>query len=479
MLARRRPRVATLALSAVVLGFAALSLLAPSQPGYDAWSWLVWGREVAGLELDTVDGPAFKPLPVVVCAVLSIFGGAAPALWLVVARAGAIAAVLLAGRVAWRLSGGSRVAALAGAVGVALSTGWWWHGSVGNAEGLFLALALGALEAGLTGRLRAALALALGAALLRPESWPFVGLYAAWLWWREPLLRPLVAAALLAIPLLWLGPELLGSGDALRSSQRARIPNPGAPALAEHPALASLGRAASIAFVPVVLAALATVRTPRAWWPAAAGGAWVVLVALMAEGGYSGEPRYALPGVAAIAVSGGAGVGLLWSHAVSPRSAADPAAQAGRGKRVPWERHAGAAPRVAVAVAAVACALAFLPARLGSIHEQLARAGDDAALWGSLDDAVTRAGGRGVILACAATPVTGPYRGPAVAWALRVHKRQVRFGPSPRAVVLRSRIRPGRAIQPPAAGPLIARSARWEVRAPGASRCAGTGGGRG
>jgi hypothetical protein len=38
---------------------ASLSLLAPSQPGYDAWAWLVWGREAAALELDTVAGPAW------------------------------------------------------------------------------------------------------------------------------------------------------------------------------------------------------------------------------------------------------------------------------------------------------------------------------------------------------------------------------------------------------------------------------------
>ena len=44
-----------------------------------------------------------------------------------------------------------------------------------------------------------------------------------------------VLAAL--IPLLWFGPELWGSGDALRASSRANNPNPGSAAFAEHPGL--------------------------------------------------------------------------------------------------------------------------------------------------------------------------------------------------------------------------------------------------
>ncbi|MBI5105807.1 MAG: hypothetical protein HZB46_12665, partial [Solirubrobacterales bacterium] len=103
--------------AALVLAAAAASLLAPSQPGYDAWAWLLWGREVAHLDLDTVDGPAFKPLPVAVTTVLSAFGGAAPELWLVLARAGAIAAVLLGARLAWRLAGGSAAAAAVAGLG--------------------------------------------------------------------------------------------------------------------------------------------------------------------------------------------------------------------------------------------------------------------------------------------------------------------------------------------------------------------------
>ncbi len=35
------------------LALAALSLLLPSVPTYDPWAWIIWGREVAHLDLVT------------------------------------------------------------------------------------------------------------------------------------------------------------------------------------------------------------------------------------------------------------------------------------------------------------------------------------------------------------------------------------------------------------------------------------------
>ena len=40
------------------MGLAAVSLLLPSEPSYDPWAWLVWGREIGPLELDTAGGPS-------------------------------------------------------------------------------------------------------------------------------------------------------------------------------------------------------------------------------------------------------------------------------------------------------------------------------------------------------------------------------------------------------------------------------------
>src|SRR5687768_4233123 len=46
------------------LALAAVSLVLPFEPVFDAWSWLIWGREVADLDLDTSAGASWKPLPV-------------------------------------------------------------------------------------------------------------------------------------------------------------------------------------------------------------------------------------------------------------------------------------------------------------------------------------------------------------------------------------------------------------------------------
>jgi hypothetical protein len=85
--------VPLLVLAALALG---TGLVVAPVPDYDPWMWLLWGREVADGTLSTVDGPAFKPLPVAVCALLSPLGSAAPAAWVLLARVAALAAVLLA-----------------------------------------------------------------------------------------------------------------------------------------------------------------------------------------------------------------------------------------------------------------------------------------------------------------------------------------------------------------------------------------------
>src|SRR5688500_17672941 len=89
--ARARPFTVVVGAS---FALAALSLLLPSTPSYDPWAWLIWGRELASGSLDTTAGPAWKPLPVLVTALLAPFD-AAPELWLLLARAAGVAAVLL------------------------------------------------------------------------------------------------------------------------------------------------------------------------------------------------------------------------------------------------------------------------------------------------------------------------------------------------------------------------------------------------
>ncbi len=299
---------------------AALSALviAPA-PSYDPWAWLLWGREIVHGTLSTAEGPAFKPLPVAVTALLAPLGEAAPVAWVIVARTGAVLAVLLAFRLGRELSGRSRplggtVAGVAAAVAVALTGDLIGYSAAGAEPGWTIALALAGVEAWRAGRPRAALACGVGCALLRVEAWPFLLAFGLVLWRRRPQDRPLLIACALAVPALWLVPEWLGSGDVLRSGARARVPNPGQPATEAVPALAALREAAALPLWPLWAGVVACLALPaaRAARPLlAAGAAWIALVAVMAQAGFSGEPRYSLPGAALIALAGAVGLVAL------------------------------------------------------------------------------------------------------------------------------------------------------------------------
>ena len=164
----------------------------------------------------------------------SLFGNdVAPLLWLWVARAGGLLSLVMAYRVARRLTGGGIPGAIAGFIGAAfLATTYNYarDAALGNSEPLLAALALWAFERHLDGRRDHALYLGFAAALLRPEVWPFLGLYGLWLMVREPELRVRVVAVGVLIPLLWFGPEIWGSGRrsaGLHPRQRPQPPERG------------------------------------------------------------------------------------------------------------------------------------------------------------------------------------------------------------------------------------------------------------
>ncbi|MEJ7783649.1 MAG: hypothetical protein WKF96_02520 [Solirubrobacteraceae bacterium] len=397
--------------------------------------------------MSTAEGPAFKPLPVLATTVLASLGSAAPWLWVLLARAGAIAALVLAFRLARDLAGGSAGAGFMAAVGVMVTGAYVEFGAAGMSEGLLLALALGATQAWRSERPRLALACALACGLIRVEAWPFLLGAAALAWRKRPQDRPLYAAAAAVVPALWFVPELIGSGDLLRSGSRARIPNPGQPALADFPFWASLREAVALVPWPLWIGTLAAALTSRrALFPAAAGAVWILLVAVMAQAGFSGEARYALPGAALIAVSGAAGLALAARRAIQPVS------------RTSWIAHG--------AVVAVVLAALVLPnaARIADVRE------DQAYQWRlqhDLDTAIDRAGGRAAVLGCG-TPHVGPLRGPLFAYALDVPKRTVEPDAAPEApgTVFRSSLtrssEPEPAVVPNGFVP-SARAGPWEV----------------
>jgi hypothetical protein len=404
------------------LALAALSLLLPSAPTYDPWAWIVWGREVAHLDLNTVDGPSWKPLPVAFTTIFSFFGSASPDLWLVVARAGAIAAVVLAFRVARRLGGGI-AGGVAAAAALAIAPWWIRNVALGNSEGLMVAFVLGAVDRHLAGRPRAAFLLAACAGLLRPEAWPFLAAYGLWLMWRRALPARLVVGVGVGVLALWLLPEAWGSGDLLRAAHRAKDVNPGAPTYADNPALEVL-RDAGAMLTGVMLAGLAlaagllAVRRDRALAVlSVAAIAWLGLVAYMTQDGFSGNQRYLITPVALLIVLAGVGAGWAVTRV------------AGRLVR---------APVAAVALAAAAVGAAFVVPSLGRLEPTLHSLEYQAKLVDELPDVVRAAGGADALRRCG-TPYTGPFLVPAVAWNLRVHTSDVRLDTGTPAVVLRER----------------------------------------
>ena len=293
---------------------AALSLLLPWALAFDPQVWILWGDGAARLALDTEGGPTWKPLAVAVTAPLSVFGDAAEPLWLIVARTGGLLALAGAYALGERLAG--RLAGAVAALAMMLSPWWLLNTALGNSEGLLAASVLWAVLAHLAGRPRAVLALAVCAGLLRPEVWPFIGLYVLWLRRPEGLL------AIAVIGAGWLLPDAVGQDGLFAASDIARrTASPGSAQLEAVPGLAVLWDFVVQLSVPALLAAIAALVPWRRAEPtvramALAALAYVAIVAVTAQAGFAGNPRYLVPAAALGCVLAGVGVARLGRYAL-------------------------------------------------------------------------------------------------------------------------------------------------------------------
>lgn len=424
------------------LALAALSLLLADEPVYDAWSWLVWGRELTQLELDTTSGPAWKPLPVLLTAPLSLAGDAAPQLWLVLVRASWLMALVLAAQISLTLSAGRpRAGRIAGASFAVLCTvlltddvtHWSRQVAGGMAEPLLVALVLGAVCVGLAGNVRTALVLAALAALLRPEVFPLVALYGLWSGRAVPAARPLAVAVVVAVPALWLAPELLMSDGGGANARRAQT--------GTSDPLEALGWAALLPLAvawPLALAALRDDRRARILGAAAL--ALVAIVAAMTVAGFAGLPRFMAPAAALVGALGGAGLAALLD---SPRG---------------WI--------VALAVPALAVTAIGLPDRVAEVPHAWSSA---ARVSDSHDRlrALTGAVGRERLLACGRLATSDVLVRTALAWKLGVPLSEVvSFGRRPRlsgAFVVGLQASPGLRREVRAAATRVAADGEWSV----------------
>jgi hypothetical protein len=316
-----------------VVACAALAALSaavlPTVPSYDPWSWIVWGREVTDPHLSFVvsGGPSWKPLPFMFTTVFGLFGGAAPTLWVIAARAGGMLGLVAGYRLAARLvsrvpavpSWAPPVAGMLAAAALLLTQDWFYYMFRGTSEPMLIGLSLWAVERHLAGRYWYAFVLGVAASLIRPEAWPFIVAYAVWIGWRDrrPWVWAGLAVGLVAIPFFWFVPPWVGSGSPFLAAQHAKAYNGH---LGSSRFLTVLKRGADLQTVPVlVLAVLAVVvswvrdRDRVILGLALAAGAWWVIVVAMTVDGYPGLERFYLPAAGVACVLAGVGVARLAS----------------------------------------------------------------------------------------------------------------------------------------------------------------------
>jgi hypothetical protein len=466
-------------LTVVALAIGAASLLVPSTPSYDPWSWIVWGREIIHLNLKiTTGGTSWKPLPMIFTIPFALFGKAAPNLWLVIARAGAFAAVVMTFRLAYRLTrqlavsfrdraeaeGGlatiapALLAGLIAAVALAFSAsgGYISANTLGYSEGFATALMLIAIERHLDDKPRQAFVVGFFVALDRPEIWLFWGPYGLWLFWKDAGARALIIGCFVLIPILWFLPVYWGSGHFGSSVTRAVHPRANSLAFAKFPFEAELKQAAwpTMLLRVKVLAALlvlvtavvlwrarrregnAALRTPRAraLLGAAAMGigglAWFLVIAVMTQVGFSGNNRYLVLGAALVDICGAVAFGWLaleLGHGAAAwrrrRRAGSSTAEAGTGSGT----------LVTAATVLVVAFFVLVPNWVGGGLVSLPRTHGSlvyqAHLRQGLAKLVDRYGGAGKVLACG-TVMTEGFQVPMVAWTLDVHTVRVEGPPA-------------------------------------------------
>ena len=197
---------------AVVLAAIAFVLGTGMRPEFDAWGFMVWGKQALHWNLNTDAAPSWKPLPFLFTLPYALAGKAQLWLWMFTAVAAGLASAPLAGRIAYRLTGPTPqrpyarwVAAVFAGVGVLGLFNYGHYLLIANSDPMEITVCLAAIDSHLCGRRRLAWLFLVLAAFGRPEAWALAALYAIWAWRAEPAMRPMLAAGVIAIPAMWFG----------------------------------------------------------------------------------------------------------------------------------------------------------------------------------------------------------------------------------------------------------------------------------
>jgi hypothetical protein len=428
----------------VVLAAIVIVIVTGMRPEYDAFGWLVWGRETLHWALNTNGAPSWKPLPYLFTLPYALAGRGQMWLWMVTAVAAALGGAAIAGHLAYRLTGPSparryapAVAAGFAALGVLGISRYWHFVLIANSDPMIVALCLGAIDCHLSGRRRWAFALLVLAGLGRPEVWPFVCVYVIWAWRVDRSMRALLGVGVAVIPALWLGipaltaRSILVAGDVAQNS---------ASALHGDKFSGVLGRFVHLHEWPMVLAvvaglAVALARRDRATLlVAGAALLWVAIEIAFAFHGWSAVPRYMFEPAAAMIVVAATAVGWLLACGARFHGAVG--------------RWAGAA----VAVTLVAVLLPVARSRARFVHGEISYGHKFARQVNRLRDVIERDGGSAQIAGCG-QPVSELEFQSVLAWEISLNVGSVGW-------------QPGKAIR--SGSPIVLFSPRgwgWEVRA--------------
>ena len=316
-----------------VLGVALVVVLASGmRPGYDAFGWMVWGKQVLHWNLNTDGAPSWKPLPFLFTLPYGLFGAGQVWLWMVTAVGGALAGCVFAARIAYMLTGpcarrpyAPYVAGAVAGVGL-LGLDTYSHlVLIASSDPIIVTLCLAAIDCHLSERPKLAFAMLVLASLGRPEAWPFLALYAIWAWFRVPAMRVLAVVGLALIPAFWFIIPALTSKSWFISGNLALRTINAVNVIHGSKFVAILDRLRLLNGWPIEVAAvigfvIAAVRRDLvALALVAAGCLWTAIEIGLALHGWSGANRYLLEPAAVAIVIAGYAAGRVLAFAPQPQ----------------------------------------------------------------------------------------------------------------------------------------------------------------
>ncbi len=305
-----------------------------TRPGYDPYGWLIWGYQTLHGTLNLGGAPSWKPMPWLFTVPYAVFGHYDIWLWMTTAVAMALAGVIFAGRIAFRIvdqGGRHRWPAILAAIfaGVAILAiqdnqgySYWHYFLSAQSDPPLATLCLASIDLAMIRRYGWSYAALTLAALGRPESWPFMLLFLIWAW-REREHRskaPWIIAGGALVLLLWFGVPTITNDRPLIAAQLAqhspRMPHGSA-------ILGTIGRFKYLNLWPVwalagIGAAWAAVRRDRTVLVLfGAVVLWMAVEVGFSIQGFPGQPRYMFePAVVSIVI---AAVALGWLLTEIPR----------------------------------------------------------------------------------------------------------------------------------------------------------------